>query len=704
MKKNFYKILLVMIIAVFTGNALSQANSVELRSGSSVLISSHSSVQEAYNAITTPLTQAYQIWITSGYTGASEIIPITFTAKDGAGSSNTITLRPAPGVSLASITGSISNNAIIVLDGADYVIIDGSASGDTSKNLFIENIITTGTSSNTINLINGATNNVIKNCIVKNNTQTVSGPRGILFGTAANNPEGNSNNSILNCIIDGSRSSIASSGTAANPNQNILIKGNVITNFGFTGIWVLSAATSVVIEDNLIYQTNGYSSTGVSGINVGSIPGQSLTIRNNKIIGINSTSASGITIRGITFTGSAGATYEIYNNFISLTQSMSGAATMYYGIYFAGSSRYTMNIFFNSINIAGTHTGGTAGAPVSAAIYKVSTNDTTAINIKNNIMLNTRTGGTAGAYHTGLGMATAAGMLDIDYNVSYAAGSSDSYHAYWGAPFNDIALYKTAAAPQEQNTIFKNTNFVSATDLHLTGASIGDPDLAGIPVQGITTDIDGNMRDASSPYRGADEAGTPVPVELASFSASVNGTAVDLTWITATEINNSGFEVQRSADKNSWSSLAFVKGHGTTSEPVIYRYQDAGLEAGKYYYRLKQVDLTGSFEYHSLSSEVNIGVPSEFTVSQNYPNPFNPATKIAFALPVSANVTLEIFDILGSRVMTLGGSELTAGYHSFDVKIAGSSFSSGTYIYRLTAADNSGKSLFTKTMKMSLLK
>lgn len=704
MKKNFYKILLVMVISVFTGTALSQANSVELRSGSSVLISSHSSIQEAYNAITAPISQAYQIWITSGYTGASEIIPITFTAKDGAGSSNTITLRPAPGVTLASVTGTISNNAILVLDGADYIIIDGSASGDTSKNLIIENLITTGSTSNTINLINGATNNVIKNCTVKNNTQGVAGPRGILFGTAANNPEGNSNNSILNCIIDGSRSSIASSGTAANPNQNLLIKDNIIYNFSFTGIWLLSAAPSCIIENNLIYQTNGYASTGVSGINVGSVPGQNLTIRNNKIIGINSTSASGITVRGMTFTGSSGATYEIYNNFISLTQSMTGAATMYYGIYFAGSSRYNMNIYYNTINIAGTHTGGTAGAPVSAGIYKASTNDTTAINIKNNIMINTRTGGTAGAYHTGLGLATAAGTLDIDYNVSYATGSSDSYHAYWAAPYNDLAAYKTAASPQEQHTIFKNTEFVSPTDLHLTGSSIGDAELAGIPVQGITTDIDGNLRDASSPYRGADEAGSPVPVELASFSASVNGSTVELTWITATELNNSGFEVQRSRDKNNWSAAGFVKGNGTVSEPVIYRYQDAGLEAGKYYYRLKQIDLTGSFEYHNLSAEVNVGVPSEFTVYQNYPNPFNPATKIAFALPVDARVTLEIFDILGSRVMTSGGEELTAGYHSFDVNIAGSSFSSGTYIYRLTAADNSGKSLFTKTMKMSLLK
>lgn len=704
MKKNFYKILLIMVISVFSGTALSQANSVELRSGNSVLISSHSSIQEAYNAITAPVSQAYQIWITSGYTGANEIIPVTFIAKDGASASNTITIKPAPGVTSVSVTGTISNNAILVLDGADYLVIDGSAQGDTSKNLLIENTITSGTSSNTINLINGATNNVIKNCIVKNNAQNTAGPRGILFGTAANNPEGNSNNSILNCIIDGSRSALASSGTAANPNQNLLIKGNIIHNFSFTGIWLLSAAPSCVIEDNLIYQVNGYASTGVSGINVGSIPGQSLTIRNNKIIGLTSSSASGITTRGITFTGSAGATYEIYNNFISLTQSMTGTATMYYGIYFTGSTRYTMNIYYNTINIAGTHAGGTSGTPVSAAIYKASTNDTTAINIKNNIAVNTRTGSVTGAYHTGIAMATAAGMLDIDYNVTYAAGSSDSYHAYWAGPFNDLAAYKAAASPQEQHTIFKNTNFVSGTDLHLAGNSIGDADLAGIPVQGITTDIDGNMRDASSPYRGADEAGIPVPVELASFSASVNGTTVDLTWVTVTELNNAGFEVQRSTDKIRWISTGFIKGHGTVSEPVIYRYQDAGLAAGKYYYRLKQTDLTGSFEYHNLSAEVNIGIPSEFSLFQNYPNPFNPATRISFALPAESVVTLEVFDILGSKVLAMGGTQLTAGYHSFDVNIAGSSLSSGTYIYRLTASDYTGKSLFTKTMKMSLLK
>ncbi len=704
MKKVIYIIISFLTLSVFSSKIFSQVNSVELRDGSSTLISSHNSIQAAYNAITTPLTQAYQIWITSAYNGSTETFPIDLGSKEGASASNTIKIKPAPGVGLVTVATSISNNPVINLDGADYVIIDGSASGDTSKNLLIENTITTGTSSNTINMINGATNNIIRNCIVKNNSQNTTGPRGILFGTAANNPEGNSNNSVLNCIIDGSRSAIASSGTAANPNQNILIKGNVITNFSFTGIWLLSAAPSVVIEDNLIYQVNGYASTGVSGINVGSITGQNLVIRNNKILNLISSSGSGVTLRGITFTGSAGATYEIYNNFIALNQTFRGAASMYYGIYFAGSSKYSMNIYYNTFNLSGTHYGGTAGTPVSAAIYKASTNDTTVINIKNNVMVNTRTGGTPGAYHTGLSMATATGILDIDYNVSYASGSSDSYHAYWAAPYNDIALYKAAAAPQEQNSIFKNTNFVSETDLHLAGASIGDPDLAGTPISGINTDIDGNQRNPNNPYRGADEAGTPVPVEIASFSAVVNGSIVELTWVTATELNNSGFEVQRSTDKNNWTALGFVKGKGTVTEPVVYRYQDAGLAAGKYYYRLKQTDFSGAFEYHNLGSDVNIGVPSDFSVSQNYPNPFNPSTKIAFALPVDANVTLEVFDILGSKIMSLNQQGLSAGYHSFDINTAGQGLSSGTYIYRLTADDPAGKSLYVKVMKMSLLK
>ncbi len=123
-----------------------------------------------------------------------------------------------------------------------------------------------------------------------------------------------------------------------------------------------------------------------------------------------------------------------------------------------------------------------------------------------------------------------------------------------------------------------------------------------------------------------------VPVELLSFSSSVVDNNVILNWVTATETNNSGFQIERRETKNEksaeWKSIEFVNGNGTTTEPQTYSYKDENLSAGKYQYRLKQIDFDGTFEY-SNTIEVEINPPAKFSLEQNYPNPFNPSTKIS---------------------------------------------------------------------------
>lgn len=192
--------------------------------------------------------------------------------------------------------------------------------------------------------------------------------------------------------------------------------------------------------------------------------------------------------------------------------------------------------------------------------------------------------------------------------------------------------------------------------------------------------------------------GTPIPVELVSFSTKINGNSITLIWETATETNNAGFEIERANFKtipHEWVNIGFVEGSGTTSEPQSYSLEDRNVSYGKYLYRLKQIDHDGSFAY-SNQLEVEIELPTEFALLQNYPNPFNPITVINYQVPINCFVMLKIYDALGNEIVTLVHEEKTAG--SFNVAFDGSKYTSGVYYYRFTAGN------FFETKKFILLK
>ena len=173
-----------------------------------------------------------------------------------------------------------------------------------------------------------------------------------------------------------------------------------------------------------------------------------------------------------------------------------------------------------------------------------------------------------------------------------------------------------------------------------------------------------------------------VPVELASFSADVNGTDAELSWITATETNNQGFDIERASLSQDWETIGFVPGFGTTTESKAYSYVDKKLNSGNYSYRLKQIDFDGSFSYSDVI-EVEVVTPSTFALEQNYPNPFNPSTTIRFSIPVETEVRLSVFNALGQEVAEIINSRLKEGYHEVDFDAV--SMTSGIYFYRLEA-------------------
>ena len=192
------------------------------------------------------------------------------------------------------------------------------------------------------------------------------------------------------------------------------------------------------------------------------------------------------------------------------------------------------------------------------------------------------------------------------------------------------------------------------------------------------------------------------PVELFGFIADViNNSKVKLEWTTASETNNEGFEIERSNDKTNWRLIGFKEGKGTTTETHNYSFTDDLLDtsSSKLYYRLKQVDYDGSFEYSDIV-EVDIA-PSTYSLSQNYPNPFNPSTTIKYSIPdvISTGgrnllVTLKVYDILGKEVATLANEEKPAGKYEVDFNAA--NLTSGIYFYQL----KSGQFIEIKKMVM----
>jgi hypothetical protein len=209
-----------------------------------------------------------------------------------------------------------------------------------------------------------------------------------------------------------------------------------------------------------------------------------------------------------------------------------------------------------------------------------------------------------------------------------------------------------------------------------------------------------------------------VPVELQSFDAEVTENKVNLTWSTATETNNSGFEIIRSTQNdNAWENIGFVPGFGTTTEVHHYSFIDEALQSGNYQYRLKQIDFDGSFEYSNII-EVAVDAPTKFSLEQNYPNPFNPTTKIKFTIPAeetrhasSLQVTLKVYDVLGNEVVTLVDEQKPAGTYEVEFNVAQVSrpelssgisakggYASGIYFYQLQADK------FLETKKMIILK
>ncbi len=220
------------------------------------------------------------------------------------------------------------------------------------------------------------------------------------------------------------------------------------------------------------------------------------------------------------------------------------------------------------------------------------------------------------------------------------------------------------------------------TDLNILRAAIGDNTLwTGTDTGGYDFTVvfaDGNL-----------------PVELSSFTAEVNENKVLLNWRTETEVNNYGFEILRQAQDDTWQLLGFVEGNGNSNSPKYYSYTDNSVSSGSYFYRLKQIDNDGRFEYSKVV-EITVSDVTTFQLGQNYPNPFNPSTEIRFSIPETGNVNLTVYNIIGEQVAVLLNGVMEAGSHT--INFNAENLLSGIYFYTLKTGN------IVEMKKMILLK
>jgi len=228
-----------------------------------------------------------------------------------------------------------------------------------------------------------------------------------------------------------------------------------------------------------------------------------------------------------------------------------------------------------------------------------------------------------------------------------------------------------------------------------SGQSIFDTQTNGTTHDG-TLGVDGSV--ASDDPTRIQDSGLPLPVELTSFTANVNNEGnVILIWSTATEINNQMFEIERRLEDDQFVTMGYVNGHGTTTEPQDYSFIDNTVETGTYFYRLKQIDFLGTYEYSDeVEVEVEVNGPLTFSLEQNYPNPFNPSTNINYSVPETGSIKLSIYSVIGEQVAVLVDEIVQAGFN--EVTFDASNLPSGAYFYRLQTGS------FVETKKMMLLK
>ena len=554
-----------------------------------------------YNA-TTCFTAAVVFELTDADYSTSETFPIAINANAGASAINTLTIKPASGVT-AVITG--SSSSIIKLNGADYVTIDGSNNGTTTQNL---SIINTNAAASTVVMLSslgasaGATNNTIKNCIIKaGETGVTSGIYGISVGgaTAGSSGADNDNTTIQNNTISKAYIGIWAQGSAtSNPGlmDNLQITGNSVGSatvadyIAHDGI-MLANATAALVSQNTVYNIITSATTPV-GMTIGSGTVSSTVSRNN-INNITYNGSSGYGGWGMyVSTANPASNLTIANNVIHTIggdgwTTFSGTSMV--GMYFTGTMG-GLNIYYNTVNMDGNFTRSSATL-TTAILFDAAT--ITNINLRNNIFVNSmdNTGSTSDKNYAFYSSAPNTSFTNINYNDYYVSGAQGVLGYIASADVTTLAAWKTSTT-KDTNSINVPAVFISATDLHLNNTSNDAINNKGVSIAAVTIDMDGAARDALNPDMGAYEVTPP------GCAGAIGGTATGSATYCGSGtpvITASGYSYGTGSTYQWQSSidLAF-----TTPVDIGGQITPASLTAGTVttttYYRLKAMCSSGT--------------------------------------------------------------------------------------------------------------
>jgi hypothetical protein len=497
-------------------------------------LTNHGGVFEALN--TAGISSNITINITSDLSAETGTVALNQLAEAGAGG-YIVTIKPSGGARTISGT-STADSGLIILNGADRIVIDGSVSGGTDRSLtLINNQANQGTVvwMKSASVSNGTKSNTVKNCVISGasdaNTMSFAGilsGSGVTPGLPAE--ASNNDNTIQNNWIYHVQNSVYLNGGAAEDvfDQNWTVTGNELGSSaaadknGVRGILIANSA-NFTISNNIIHGIESFATTSssTSGIHAALLV-EGGTIIGNRIFDVKNVNPNNAGAYGIQVsTSSSASNLTIANNFI-FDIAANGSSTLAnngYGLMFTGNgSGY--RVYFNSINM---NTNQPNGFTTAALYINSSIASSGALNVRGNIFVNSTTSGQRFAVYSGAPASVFAAINNNNYRAPFVGNIGATIYQ----SLNDWRI----GTGQDVNSISFDPLWVSPTDLHIqSGSPMGGGGATGT---GITTDIDGQNREAT-PDIGADElVSSPVPGSLRFSAATYNvaeaGTAAAVT-------------------------------------------------------------------------------------------------------------------------------------------------------------------------------
>ena len=252
-------------------------------------------------------------------------------------------------------------------------------------------------------------------------------------------------------------------------------------------------------------------------------------------------------------------------------------------------------------------------------------------------------------------------------------------------------LTTTPAVAPTNNTMYNENTTFGSGDITGTGNFIVyRSNTSSVVVNGLAllTDYTYDVYEYNGKYMhvafaaAASNNGTTLPVTLTNFTATAKAKDALLNWTTASEINNRGFNIERSLDGRSFETVGFVKGAGNSNRNLNYAFTDLAAfnQSGVWYYRLKQVDFDGKFSYSQIVKvSVNAIQTSSATV---YPNPFKSDYTLSFSSDKEGVAQIELMDMQGRMVSTTQ-LDVNAGLNAIPVTET-AALQTGIYFLKVT--------------------